>query len=73
MSSRSERCLAKAEECQQISNAADASGTTRLDGVLASQWRQLADETDETDKKPLLENHTHFLQEIDNAGEQSES
>ena len=66
MSSRSERCLAKAEECQQISYAADASGTKRLYGLLASQWRQLA-EADEPDKKPLLENHAHFLQEIDKA------
>jgi hypothetical protein len=46
MSSRSERCLAKAEECQQISDAADTSGTKRLYGVLASQWRQLAEEAD---------------------------
>jgi hypothetical protein len=63
MSSRSERCLAKAEECQQISDAADASGTKRLYGALASQWRQLA----ETDNEPLLETHAHFLQEIDKA------
>jgi hypothetical protein len=65
MSSRSERCLAKAEECQQISDA--AVGTKRLYGVLASQWRQLAERADETDKKPLLENHAHFPQEIDKA------
>jgi len=55
MSSRSERYLAKAEKCQQVSDAADTSGTKRLYEVLASQWRQLADEVDETDKKPLLE------------------
>ena len=40
MSSRSERHLAKAEKCQQVSDAADTSGTKRLY---------------ETDKKPLLE------------------
>ena len=69
MSSRSERCLAKAEECQQISDAADASGTKRTYGALASQWRQLADEADEADKKPLLGKirQTHLLREIDKA------
>jgi hypothetical protein len=37
--------------------------------VLASQWRHLAEEADETDKKPLSEKirHAHFLQEIDKA------
>jgi hypothetical protein len=67
MSSRSERYLAKAENCQQISEAADTSGTKRLYGVMASQWRKLADEAEETDKKPLLEKirHAHFLREID--------
>jgi hypothetical protein len=44
MSSRSERYLAKAEKCQQISDAADTSGTKRLYAVLASQWRQLAEQ-----------------------------
>jgi hypothetical protein len=53
MLSRSERYLAKAEKCQQISDAADTSGAKRLYGVMASQWRQLAEEADETDKKPL--------------------
>ena len=69
MSSRSERYLAKADECQQISDAADTSGTKRLYGVLASQWRHLAEEADETDKKPLSEKirHAHFLGEIDKA------
>ena len=69
MLSRSERYLAKAEKCQQISDAADASGTKRLYGVMASQWRQLADEADETDKKPLLEKirRAQLLQEIDKA------
>jgi hypothetical protein len=67
MSSRSERCLAKAEECQRISDAADASGIKRLYGALASQWRQLAEGADETDRKPLLENHAHLLQEVDKA------
>ena len=69
MSSRSERCLAKAEKCQQISDAADASGTKRLYGVMASQWRKLAEEADETDKKPLLDkiHQAHLLREIDKA------
>jgi hypothetical protein len=69
MLSRSERYLAKAEKCQQISDAADISGTKRLYGVMASQWRQLAEEADETDKKPLSEKirHAHFLREIDKA------
>ena len=67
MSSRSERYLAKAEKCQQISDAADISGTKRLYGVMASQWRQLADEADEADKKPLLEKirRAQVLREID--------
>ena len=66
MSSRSERYLAKAEKCQRISDAADTSGTKR---VLASQWRQLAEEADETDKKPLLEKirRAHLFREIDKA------
>jgi len=66
MLSRSEQYLAKAEKCQQISDAADISGTKRLYGVMASQWRQLADEAD---KKPLLEKirQTHLLREIDKA------
>ena len=72
MLSRSERYLAKAEKCQQISDAADTSGAKRLFGVMASQWRQLAeeaDEIDEIDKKPLLEKirHVYFLREIDKA------
>ena len=67
MSSRSERYLAKAEKCQQMSDAADTSGTKRLYGVMASQWRQLADEADEADKKPLLEKirRAQVLREID--------
>jgi hypothetical protein len=66
MLSRSERYLAKAEKCQQISDAADTAGTKRLYGVMASQWRQLADEAD---KKPLLEKirQTHLLREIHKA------
>jgi hypothetical protein len=69
MSSRSERYLAKAEKCQQISDAADTSGTKRLYAVMASQWRQLAEKAEETDKKPLLEKirHAHFLRQIDKA------
>ena len=69
---RSERYLAKAEKCQQISNAADTSGTKRLYGVLASQWRHLAegaDWTDEIGSRPLMEKirHAHFLRKIDKA------
>jgi hypothetical protein len=46
MSSRSERYLANAEKCQQSADAANTSGTKRLYGVLASQWRQLAEEAE---------------------------
>jgi len=72
MLSRSEQYLAKAEKCQQISDAADISGTKRLYRVMASQWRQLAEEADWTDKvgsRPLLEKirQTHLLREIDKA------
>jgi hypothetical protein len=49
MSSRSDRCLAKAQECQRISDAAETSGTKRLYGALASQWRQLAEDANRTD------------------------
>ena len=79
MSSRSERYLAKAEKCQQISDAVDASGTKRLYAVLASNWRQLAEEADWTDKigsRPLLEKirQARLLREIDKAeGARSES
>ena len=67
--SRSERYLAKAEKCQQISDAADASGTKCLYGVMASQWRKLADEAGKTDKKPPLEkiHQAHLLRDIDKA------
>src|SRR6476620_12147157 len=69
MLSRSERHLAKAEKCQQISDAADTSGAKRLFGVMASQWRQLAEEAEETDKKPLPEKlrQAYSLREIDKA------
>ena len=69
MVSRSERYLAKAEKCQQISDAADASGTKRLFGVLASQWGQLAEKAGQTDKKPLPEKlrQVYSLREIDKA------
>jgi hypothetical protein len=72
MSSRSERYLAKAEKCQQISDAADTSGTKRLYGVLASQWRQLAEKAEETDQigsTALLvkTRHAHTLRQIDEA------
>ena len=50
MSSRSERYRANAEKCQQCADAAYTSGTKRLYGVLASQWRHLAEEADRTDQ-----------------------
>src|SRR5207247_2122743 len=50
MSSRSERYLANADKCQQCADAAYTPGTKRLYGVLASQWRQLAEEPDWTDQ-----------------------
>jgi hypothetical protein len=62
MSSRSERYLANAEKCQQCADAAYTSGTKRLYGVLASQWRHLAEEADWTDQigsPPLLEKIRH--------------
>ena len=72
MSSRSERYLANAEKCQQCADAAYTPGTKRLYGVLASQWRQLAEEADWTDQigsPPLLEEirHADFLRQIDEA------
>jgi hypothetical protein len=72
MSSRSERYLANAEKCQQVADAANTSGTKRLYGVLASQWRQLAEEADRTDQigsPALLEKirHAHTLRQIDEA------
>ena len=72
MSSRSERYRANAEKCQQCADAANTSGTKRLYGVLASQWRQLAEEADWTDEigsPPLLEEirHADFLRQIDKA------
>ena len=72
MSSRSERYLANAEKCQQCTDVAYTSGTKRLYGVLASQWRQLAEEADWTDQigsPPLLEKirHAHFFRQIDEA------
>ncbi len=70
MSSRSERYLANAEKCQQFADAANTSGTKRLYGVLASQWRQLAEKADWTDKigSPALLvkiRHAHTLRQID--------
>ena len=62
MSSRSERYLANADKCQQCADAAYTPGTKRLYGVLASQWRQLAEEADWTDQigsPPLLEKIRH--------------
>ena len=72
MSSRSERYLAKAEKCQQVADAANTSGTKRLFGVMVSQWRQLAEEADWTDKigSPALLvkiRYAHTLRQIDEA------
>jgi hypothetical protein len=72
MSSRSELYLANAERCQQYADAANTPGTKRLYGVLASQWRHLAEETEWTDQigsPPLLEEtrHADFLRQIDKA------
>jgi hypothetical protein len=72
MSSRSDRYRANAEKCHQCADAANASGTKRLYVVLASQWRQLAEEADWTDKigsRPLLGkiSHAHLLRQIDEA------
>jgi hypothetical protein len=50
MSSRSERYRVNAEKCQQYADAADTAGTKSLYGVLASQWRHLAEEADRTDQ-----------------------
>src|SRR6266581_2591311 len=61
MSSRSERYLANADKCQQCADAAYTPGTKRLYGVLASQWRQLAEEADwnQIGSPPLLEEIRH--------------
>jgi hypothetical protein len=72
MSSRSERYLANAEKCQQFADDANTSGTKRLYGVLASQWRQLAEGADWTDQigSPALLvkiRHAHTLRRIDKA------
>ena len=77
MLSRSERYLAKAAKCQQISDAANTSGTKRLFGVMASQWWQLAEEADWTDKvgsQTLLEkiHHSHFIRKIDKTIDKTE-
>jgi hypothetical protein len=50
MSSRSERCLANAEKCQQYADAVDASGTKRLYEELSRQWRRLAEQAEERDR-----------------------
>ena len=72
MSSRSERYLANAEKCQRCTDVANTSGPKRLYAMLASQWRQLAEEADWTDKmgsRPLLDKirQAHFLRQIDKA------
>jgi phosphopentomutase len=71
MSSRSARYLANADKCQQCAEVAYTPGTKRLYGVLTSQWRQLAEEAEWTDRivsQPLLEiRHADFLQQIDKA------
>ena len=70
MSSRSERYLANAEKCQRFADVANTSGTKRLYGALASNWRRLAEEADWTDKiesRFLLEKirQANFLRQID--------
>jgi hypothetical protein len=70
MSSRSERYLANAEKCQRFADAAYTSGTKRLYGALASNWRRLAEEADWTDKiesRFLLDKirQANFLRQID--------
>jgi hypothetical protein len=72
MSSRSGRYLANAEKCQQSADAANTSGTKRMYGVLASQWRQLAEEAEWTDKigsRSLLDKirQANFVRQIDKA------
>ena len=72
MSSRSERYLANAEKCQRCADVAYTSGTKRLYGVLASNWRRLAEEADWTDKiesRSLLDKirQAKFLRQIDKA------
>jgi len=72
MSSRSERYLANAEKCQRCADVAHTFGTKRLYGVLASNWRQLAEEADWTDKigsRSLLDKtrQTNFLRQIEKA------
>ena len=61
MSSRSERYLANADKCQQFADAAYTPGRKRLYGVLASQWRQLAEEawTDQIGSPAQLEEIWH--------------
>ena len=71
MSSRSERYLANAEKCQRCADVAYTSGTKRLYGTLASNWRR-AEEADWTDKielRSLLEKirQANFLRQIDKA------
>jgi hypothetical protein len=70
MSSRSARYLANAEKCQQCAEVAYTPGTKRLSGVLASQWRHLAEGADWTDEiglRPLMEKirHARFLRKIE--------
>jgi hypothetical protein len=70
MSSRSERYLTNAEKCQRSTDVAYTPGTKRLYEVLASQWMQLAEEADWTDKigsRAVLEkiHHSHFHRKID--------
>jgi len=48
MSSRSERCLANAERCQQYADAVDPFGTKRLYEELSRQWRRLSEQAEET-------------------------
>ncbi len=65
-----ERYLANAEKCQLSADVAYTSGTKRLYGALASNWRRLAEEADWTDKiesRFLLEKirQANFLRQID--------
>jgi hypothetical protein len=58
------------EKCQQCAEVAYTPGTKRLYGVLASQWRHLAEGADWTNEiglRPLMEKirHARFLRKIE--------
>ena len=69
MLSRSDRYRANAEKCHQCADAANASGTKRLYGVMANQWRHLAERADETNESLCWRKsrQAHLLREIDKA------